>query len=278
MTLPSFKHAFTNPQADGPDATITRPSDWNAEHVLLGLALGQCRLTVSGGNLLLSRWDGNALFIQDRFREVPASGPTLAATGLTPNTTYYIYASWSGSAIVLDASTTGYANDTTYGHRIKTGDNTRTLVGMARCVTGPAWSSNASLTRSWFNTDKLRAVLTLGTDRSTTSTSNVETNSADRVEFLLWSHETFGLSGFLNTWLESAGACRMFAGIMVDGVLLSQGFVDTAGVEQRFVTTISPFTSPAEGYHYGSISFSTSNGTSITIHASNYTTLRFALC
>jgi hypothetical protein len=28
----SFKHAFTNPKADGGDATITRPSDWNAEH------------------------------------------------------------------------------------------------------------------------------------------------------------------------------------------------------------------------------------------------------
>lgn len=26
------KHKFTNPKADGPDATITRPSDWNAMH------------------------------------------------------------------------------------------------------------------------------------------------------------------------------------------------------------------------------------------------------
>jgi hypothetical protein len=30
----SLKHAFTNPKADGGDATITRPSDWNAEHAI----------------------------------------------------------------------------------------------------------------------------------------------------------------------------------------------------------------------------------------------------
>ncbi len=32
--MPNIKHAFVNPKADGGDATIARPSDWNAEHVL----------------------------------------------------------------------------------------------------------------------------------------------------------------------------------------------------------------------------------------------------
>jgi hypothetical protein len=31
----SLKHTFLNPKADGADATIARPSDWNAEHALL---------------------------------------------------------------------------------------------------------------------------------------------------------------------------------------------------------------------------------------------------
>jgi hypothetical protein len=31
----SFKHAFTNPKSDGGDATIVRPSNWNAEHTVL---------------------------------------------------------------------------------------------------------------------------------------------------------------------------------------------------------------------------------------------------
>lgn len=29
-----IKHAFTNPKADGADATIARPSDWNADHTV----------------------------------------------------------------------------------------------------------------------------------------------------------------------------------------------------------------------------------------------------
>jgi hypothetical protein len=49
MTI-SLKHSFTNPKADGPDATIVRPSDWNAEHaytMATGKLLG--RSTASTG-------------------------------------------------------------------------------------------------------------------------------------------------------------------------------------------------------------------------------------
>lgn len=30
----AVKHAFTNPKSDGADHTVTRPSDWNADHVV----------------------------------------------------------------------------------------------------------------------------------------------------------------------------------------------------------------------------------------------------
>lgn len=35
-----IKHAFTNPKADGADATVTRPSDWNADHTADTIAVG----------------------------------------------------------------------------------------------------------------------------------------------------------------------------------------------------------------------------------------------
>lgn len=45
----TVKHAFVNPHADGPDATRTRPSNWNALHVLEGLAeLGASVNTFTG--------------------------------------------------------------------------------------------------------------------------------------------------------------------------------------------------------------------------------------
>lgn len=46
----SLKHAFVNPKSDGGDATVVRPSNWNAEHVLTqasGRMLG--RVTVGDG-------------------------------------------------------------------------------------------------------------------------------------------------------------------------------------------------------------------------------------
>lgn len=36
----AITHPFVNPKADGADATITRPSDWNATHTLSGLGTG----------------------------------------------------------------------------------------------------------------------------------------------------------------------------------------------------------------------------------------------
>jgi hypothetical protein len=35
----SVLHAFVNPKSDSGDATIARPSDWNAQHVVAGVAL-----------------------------------------------------------------------------------------------------------------------------------------------------------------------------------------------------------------------------------------------
>jgi hypothetical protein len=34
----AITHAFTNPKADGPDATIVRPSNWNENHTLTNIA------------------------------------------------------------------------------------------------------------------------------------------------------------------------------------------------------------------------------------------------
>lgn len=48
MTI-SLKHAFNNPKSDGGDASVVRPSNWNAEHVLT-LDAGNVLGRVSSGN------------------------------------------------------------------------------------------------------------------------------------------------------------------------------------------------------------------------------------
>ncbi len=68
---------------------------------------------------------------------------TLAATGLTPGSNYYIYLYDNAGTPTLEASTTGITVDTK-GRANKTGDATRRLMGMANVITGPAWGDKVS--------------------------------------------------------------------------------------------------------------------------------------
>jgi muramidase (phage lysozyme) len=70
---------------------------------------------------------------------------------------YYIYATASGGVVnAIEADATAYAVSTTAGNKgvvTKIGDDARTLVGMARPITGPAWQDTVAqrFVRSWFN-------------------------------------------------------------------------------------------------------------------------------
>lgn len=150
------------------------------------LAFGQCRLVKSGAVLQLLRHNGMLLTINGAPQEIPAAGVSLSAAGLTAETPYFIYASMNGETMTLEASTTSFATDAS-GVKIKTGDATRTLIGMALCVAGPAWSSAAGQVISYFNRLLRSLTVTATADHSTTSTADVEASSAYRYSFL-----TFG--------------------------------------------------------------------------------------
>ncbi|MBB4364256.1 hypothetical protein GGD65_005314 [Bradyrhizobium sp. CIR18] len=110
---------------------------------------GQCRLTLSGGNLVLAPWNGNLLTIAGAPQIVPEAGVSLAATGLMPGTTYLICAYMNSGTMTLEASTPAHATSTRAGNKgteIKSGDGTRSLVGMARVITGPAFADTAAQT------------------------------------------------------------------------------------------------------------------------------------
>jgi hypothetical protein len=86
-----IKHAFVNPQSDGPDTTIARPSDWNADHT--GLAPGTIVAVFDGGSAAIT---GNP-----EVDVVVPDGGTL--------TSYTLLADASGSA-VIDVWRDTYAN------------------------------------------------------------------------------------------------------------------------------------------------------------------------
>lgn len=238
----------------------------------------ECRLTLSGGNLLLSRVDGRRLTINGTAQLIPQAGITLAATGLTPSTLYYIYAYMNAGTMTLEASATAPATDATTGIQIKTGDATRTLVGMARPITGPAWADSAKqrFVLSYYNRVKKHAEGNFTATRSTTSGTFVEINTEIRIEFLAWGDGElwFSTGGGMAT---SPGSGLQATRISLDGTVnwFAQGSQQTA---QDFVIplSISGPIQPTLGYHYATLLGAVSSGTAIWLGTGGSTCFIFA--
>lgn len=95
-----------------------------------GTAAGQVRLAfVNDTTARLSRYDGKYLYIDGTNEVVPSAGVDITNSGMSANTLYYIYAYMSTGTMTLESSTTAPAVSATTGLKIKTGDETRTLVG-----------------------------------------------------------------------------------------------------------------------------------------------------
>ena len=89
-----------------------------AASAVSGSATGQCALSKSGSNLILLPYNGNLLTINGANCTVPDAGVSLAPTGLTAGTTYFIYALASAGAVSsLEAVTTAHATSTTAGNK-----------------------------------------------------------------------------------------------------------------------------------------------------------------
>jgi hypothetical protein len=115
---------------------------------------GQCRFAyVSTILCTLFPIDGNGLIINGRQYRVPSAGVSIANTAFTAQTLMYVYAYDNGSgAIALEASTTTHVRHTD-GVRIKSGDPSRTLVGMAQTENNNIflWNGTNRYVATWFN-------------------------------------------------------------------------------------------------------------------------------
>lgn len=219
---------------------------------------GQCRLTLSGANLLLSPYNGNRIRINGVLYTIPAGGISLSASGATANTTYFIYV-YDNNGLTLERSTTGHVTNSN-GDEVKSGDATRTLVGMARAVTGPAWVDSASqrFVLSWFNKRPLRLFNQLAGQIYVTSQTFVELDTTNgRVEFLTWPNEAVDVSyggGAFNTNGALVLAATGFDGTTAERNINRQDGSSVGSVGSRVVTTLS------EGYHYATLLGSIGNG------------------
>jgi hypothetical protein len=246
--------------ANKPISTATQTA-LNLKQNISTLAFGQCQLTLASGNLSLGRFNGRLLTINGVHETIPSTPPTLAATSLTPSTLYYIYAFMNSGTMTLEASTTAYTTDTTTGVVIKSGDTTRTLVGMARPIAGPAWVDSATqrFVRSWFNRFPLKIDGPgISTTRTTTSASLVELNSETRVEFIVWANDLCQFSTHGTAFSSGSFYCIYAVGI--DG---ASTFTRSSGVfgASGGATTSTDAVALSEGYHYATFLGAASGGT-----------------
>lgn len=214
--------------------------------VQLALPRFNCKLTKNGSNLQLDRRDGQHLWINGKNESIPSAGVTLAPSGSTPGTTYYIYAYMNAGTMTLEYSATAPATDATYGHKIKTGDGTRTLVGMARPIAGPAWVDTATqrLVISYYNRDLIRCSMSYSNATGSGTPVQMGTNS----EFLTWGPNVIG--GSTGTATNNTVGGIVVFDLYIDGSGgLGQSHNWAAFANSGGVQVVSGPLAAAEGYH-----------------------------
>ncbi|MEY9466279.1 hypothetical protein ABH973_006692 [Bradyrhizobium ottawaense] len=224
-----------------------------AAGAVVSQVFGQCKLVKSGSNLVLLPFGGDQLSIDGRPRGIPSGGVSLAPTGLTPGTNYFIYAAMSGATMILEAATTIHATNNAPGANgleVKNNDGTRTLVGFARVVTGPAWADTATqrLVRSWFNCDAVD--LTGATDSSTTNATGTMTEATvSTCEFLCWSFEVVE-AYTVGTITNTVNSGNVASQIYIDGAAVGlQNPINPVSVSGRTSVNNRYSAKLAEGYH-----------------------------
>jgi hypothetical protein len=242
--------------------SVTLVSDGANWHVLndaaRGYADGQCILTLSGGSLLLSPCDGNQLRAPDYPMFIQAAGASLAVSGLSTSTLYYIYAYAVVGGVAIEASATAYTTDSFTGLRIKTGDRTRRLVGMAYITSGGAFADSLTqrFVRSYFNDPGVTLNNAFIANRSKSNGTFVEIDSEIRIEWINWTGELVRL--WSNGTISMGGSAGAFA-------VTSLAIDDTTAEDtrQQFTVATSASTgsyscgvelaSLTEGHHFATL-------------------------
>lgn len=164
----------------------------NAVGVIPGqLSGGQCRLSVASvTSLVLSPYNGNTIIINGAPRQIPSGGVTVTNSGVTANSLRYVYAYMSGSTMTLEVVTTGHSTGTD-GVEIKTGDPSRSLVGMIYSNASSQFVDTPSSRQclSWFNRRSINGSATNSSNASTASSTPAPI-AGYQVDFLSWADES----------------------------------------------------------------------------------------
>lgn len=189
-------------------------------------SFNQGRLTyVSTTAVKFAPFNGDLIRINGAVYQIPSAGIAGCTTtsafvngtgssSLSASTFYYVYAFVNSGTVTCDFSTTTHATSSTAGNigtEVKSGDNTRTLIGMVETDGSSHFVDDALSGRyvvSWFNRRRVSTSAYLTTSRAVTgATTYTELNSEIRNKFLIWSDEAIacGFSGSAANSASGAG-------------------------------------------------------------------------
>src|SRR5262245_13276999 len=179
----------------------------------------------------------------------------VASQTLAANTVYLVCVFDNAGALALDFRTTlTHLQDTNTGVEIRTGDDTRTVVGLIRTNATPNFVDSATqrFCISWFNRRTIQLLNGYSADRSTASTTYVELNTEIRIEFLTWSDEAVFV-GINGSCTNSSVPNNVDTGLAFDGTTVEAGFesnviASSGGSGENL--HVSGYKLASEGYHF----------------------------
>lgn len=183
----------------------------------LVVGVNNFRLVKSGANLTLEPVNGNLVDINGTIYAITTL-PTLAPTSLGADTTYYVYLYNNAGTATLEASATVSAWDSK-GRAIKNGAATHRLMGLARTITGPAWTDTVAqrYVASFDNPLPRVGYVKFTANRSLTNQLTLaEIHSELRLGAVLTGRETL-TANVSGAWISDAAGELAYMGIGLNG-------------------------------------------------------------
>jgi hypothetical protein len=235
---------------------------------LMTPAHGQCRLVyVSATQIKLQPHNGRNLCINGLPEQIPTAGVTIANTGLSANTVYYVYAYMNGPTMTLELSTTGRSTWATYGIETKSNDTSRTLVGLVVTNGSSQFQDSSTVigVLSFFNRRRKMALNYFTAARSHSNTTATELASEIRVNFINWAEEQASARANGGIWATTAGPVYAYIGVDTNSQSDSGGGCGVIGSQVPFAAeyTLGGLTENAS--HFASIYAIAAAGGSVTM-------------
>jgi hypothetical protein len=225
--------------------------------------------------LTLQPYKGNLILINGTLYPIPSAGVTVTNTGLSASTLYYVYALVSGGNVALELSTTTHATSATSGNvgtEIKSGDDTRALVGIIRTTASGTFADSTTqrFVRSWFN--RPTAVLNSPGIVNTSLNGVIqEVTSTIRTEMVVFSGDVVSVAGAVS-YFNSTSSAIIVLTMNLDGTtsLATNNVINGDGSGQVRAIGCVGGIAPAEGYHYLTMFGSVNTGSASLYSGTNY--------